>query len=382
MEALVGLISLGLAAPGIVDVIVRAGRAIEARVSQARHIDKQILNYQTFGTDLSRGLLYTQLELVSSAFRSDTVQDELKVQLDDCFKKMIECLLAAETELKVIESSKIKGKLKILFGRKLGLESKLEELDKQREIFASLASFIRLQQSGPSPSLLGSRVKLRHESKHKQAGDMLRTSDICVAEFDVGGGVMKHVIVERRLYTAQSKDSVEEDIKSLTRNLQLAASAQSILKCLGYRKNPFIGAYDIIFELPTNPHRRSLADMLSFDQKPALNHRVELCKQIARAVSDVHSINWFIRAFDHTTSSSLGSTIGRNLAKPRFRQTGPWSEKSNSLASGSARMIGSVLSTNIQAVRAFGRKANTPSDMTSTAWGSVCWKSFFGSLSL
>ncbi|KAF1828133.1 hypothetical protein BDW02DRAFT_575118 [Decorospora gaudefroyi] len=318
MEALVGLVGLGLAAPGLVDVVVRAGRAIEARVSQARHIEEQLVKYQTFGIDLSRGLLFTQLELVSSALRSDTIREELKVQLDGCFKKMVECLIAAETELKVIESSTIKGKLKILFGRKLGLESKLQELDKQRDIFASLASFIHFQHSVPSPSLLGSRVKLRHESKHKQAGDTLRTSDICVAECDMGGGVVKNVVVERRLYTAQSKDALEEDIKSLTRNLQLAASSQTILKCLGYRKNPFLDAYDIIFELPTNPHRRSLADMLSFDKTPTLSHRVALCKQIAHAVSDVHSIGLVHKSIRPHNVLVIGQYHEKKSSQPTF----------------------------------------------------------------
>src|SRR5437016_1750079 len=117
MEALVGLIGLGLAAPGLIDVIVRAGRAVEARVSNARHVQELLRQYRKFGTDLSRGLFYTQLELVSSAIRSTTVREELKVQLDDCFKKMIECLVDAEKELKTIESNTVKGKLKTLFGR-------------------------------------------------------------------------------------------------------------------------------------------------------------------------------------------------------------------------------------------------------------------------
>jgi hypothetical protein len=111
-----------------------------------------------------------------------------------------------------------------------------------------------------------------------------------VAKCDIGGGVVKDVLVERRPYTTQSKEALEEDIKCLTRNLQLAVSSQSIMRCLGYRQNPFEDAYDIIFELPENPHRRTLADMLSFDQKPTLSHRVELCKHLARAVSDVHSV--------------------------------------------------------------------------------------------
>jgi hypothetical protein len=65
MEALVGLVGLGLAAPGLIDVLIRAGRAIEARVSNARHVEEYLRKYRTFGTELSRGLLNTQGELVS-----------------------------------------------------------------------------------------------------------------------------------------------------------------------------------------------------------------------------------------------------------------------------------------------------------------------------
>jgi hypothetical protein len=119
MEALIGLVGLGLAAPGLIDVLVRAGRAVETRASDARNFDDHLRKYQTFGTELSRGLLRTQLELVSSAIHSATVPEELKVQLDSCFKKMIECLIEADEELKAVEASKIKGKLRLLFGRQV-----------------------------------------------------------------------------------------------------------------------------------------------------------------------------------------------------------------------------------------------------------------------
>jgi hypothetical protein len=290
MEAIIALVGLGLAAPGLVDVIVRTGQAVETRVSNARHLEEYLRMYRTFGTDLSKGILYTQLELLSSACRNASVREELKVQLDECFKKMVECLVDAEKELKAIESSTTKGRLRILFGRQLGFESKIRELEKQREVFLTLASFIHLQQSAPPSSLLVSRIKLRHESKHKQAGHLLRNSDIRLAECDMGERIVKDVVVERRQYTAQSKSGLEEDVKRLTRKLQLATSTESIMKCLGYRQNPFEDAYDVIFEVPANPHRRSLADMLAFDQVPTLSHRVAVCKQLARAVSDVHSI--------------------------------------------------------------------------------------------
>jgi hypothetical protein len=96
--------------------------------------------------------------------------------------------------------------------------------------------------------------------------------------------------VERRQYNKQTKAGLEENIIALIRKLRLADSSQSIISCLGYRQNLFEDAFDLLFELPMNPERRSLADMLTFDQAPTLSHRVTLCKQLARAVSDVHSI--------------------------------------------------------------------------------------------
>jgi hypothetical protein len=126
------------------------------------------------------------------------VKEELKDQLDGCFKKIIKCLIDAEAELKTIESSKAKGRLRILFGGKLGLESKIEELEKQRELFAPLTTYIHLQQSALPPSFLANRIKLLQESENEQAGHLLRTSDIRIARCDMGERTVNDTIVVRR----------------------------------------------------------------------------------------------------------------------------------------------------------------------------------------
>ena len=290
MEALLALVGLGIAAPGVIDVVIRAGQAVEKRVSDARHIQEHLARYRTFGTSISRGQLYIQLDLLTSAYRNATVPEELKAQLDSSFGKIVECLVDAEKELTAAESNVNKGRLKLLFGRQLGFECKIQELESQRDIFMSLANLVHLQQSAPPTSFLANRIKLRYESEDNPATRLLRNSNISIAQYDAGGGVLKDVIVEHRPYTKHSKLELEEDVKRLTKQLCRDGPVQSIPPCLGYRKNPFQEAYEIIFEVPQNPYRRALADMLVSDPSPSLDQRVALCKLLAQAVSDVHSM--------------------------------------------------------------------------------------------
>jgi len=288
MEALLALVGLGIAAPGIIDVVIRAGQAVEGRVSDARHIQEHLARYRTFGTSISKGHLYIQLDLLTSAYRNATVPEELRVQLDSSFGKIVECLVDAEKELTAAESNVTKGKLKLLFGRQLGFESKIQEFERQQDIFMALANLVHLQQSVPPVSFLADRIKLRHERQDNPGTHLLRNSNILVAQYDAGGGVLKDVIVEHRPYTKNSRLELEEDVKRLTKQLCRGASVSSVPPCLGYRKNPFQDAYEIFFEVPQNPYRRALADMLVTDPSPPLDQRVALCKLLAQAVSDVH----------------------------------------------------------------------------------------------
>jgi hypothetical protein len=41
----VGLVSLGLAVLGVIDVIIKAGQAVESRVSNACHIEEHLYKY-------------------------------------------------------------------------------------------------------------------------------------------------------------------------------------------------------------------------------------------------------------------------------------------------------------------------------------------------
>lgn len=290
MGEVLSLIGLGLAVPGVIEHVIKAGSKIEQRVSTARHIEAYLTRYRAIGTSLSRGSLSAQLEIVAAACQNSTLPIEFKLQLDSSFDKIIDCLVHAEKDLNAAESSLTKGRVRLLFGRQLGFECKVQELERQQDVFMTLASLVHIQQSIPPSSFLANRIKLLHESQNESGTNLLRNSTITIARYDAGRGVLKNVIVEHRPYTDHSKPGLEEDLKSLTMRLCRDGTIQSVPRCLGYRKNPFKEAYEIMFEIPEHPSRRALADMLACDSMPSLDHRVTLCKLLTQAVSDVHSI--------------------------------------------------------------------------------------------
>lgn len=245
--------------------------------------------YQELGIDLSKGLLKAQLELVLSAIRSESIGEDLRLQLDNCFRRIVKCLIGADKEIKAVYQDRSKGRIKYFLGDKVKLKSRLKELEEQRETFMRLASYVHWQQTAPSPSLLTKhQCQFIHETKNQQAGQWLRTSDICAAKCKIllngGGSRIVDVVVERRFYTSDLKAETEGDIRVLAGQLQLARSSEGILDCIGYRQNPYGEFYELLFELPACSYRHSLADCITFDPTPTL------CKQLARAVSGVHSI--------------------------------------------------------------------------------------------
>jgi ATP-dependent RNA circularization protein (DNA/RNA ligase family) len=125
MEALIGLIDLGFIIFNFIDVLIRIDRVVEIRVSDVWNIDNYFRKYQIFNIELSRRLLRTQFKLIFSAIHSATVSEEFKIQFDNYFKKMIEYLIEIDKEFKIIETNKIKDKLRLLFRRQVGLKSKI-----------------------------------------------------------------------------------------------------------------------------------------------------------------------------------------------------------------------------------------------------------------
>ena len=293
MEALVGLVGLGLAAPGVVDVLIRAGLEIEAKIKTYEHIDDTLERFQKLGVDMARGDLKSQLAVITMARRDERVDRDLVKQLDECFRAIVEDIIKADKEIKRVYPSGFLGKIKYVFVDNVKLKSRLDSLETQRTAFLTSAQYVHIQQNGPPPTQLSSHeFTVIHETASQVEGTRLPSSDIFVVQAEVKINDMvdpeiQEIVLEKRLV---SKSGLE-NAGILAQRLRAAQSSEGILSCLGYRQNPYnLAQCELIFRLPAVHPRQSLLNCIRETPIPSLTRRVKLCQQLARAISQVHSI--------------------------------------------------------------------------------------------
>lgn len=86
-----------------------------------------------------------------------------------------------------------------------------------------------------------------------------------------------------------------DDIKTINNILEdmnLPTQNKGVLPCLGYRVTDQItDGCTLLFEIPTSGRKQSLLHYLKTSPRLPLNQRIDLCYQLARSVSTVHSIS-------------------------------------------------------------------------------------------
>jgi len=297
MGELVGLLGLGLALPGTLDVLYRAGVEMQKRFVVVKGYDKELQTYKALGLNLSQGMLRSQVDFVCQSSRAGTIPKELFEQLDSCFHSLLDSINTADRELQRCASRSLKQKAKMIFlGEQVTLEACFRTLEQHQVLFERLCNCVHRVRTTPPEALLTSNVfSLVHESATAETpGSYLKRSSIFVstAQYKKDQKIETlDVIVETQEYRRHTVQEVETAVQNLTSQLRSHSFSTGTLRCLGYRKSPFTDSFEVVFESPRGCILRSLSDHLLTDPMPALENRLEMCKQLAAIVSDVHRMD-------------------------------------------------------------------------------------------
>ncbi|KAK3645181.1 hypothetical protein LTR56_009231 [Elasticomyces elasticus] len=141
--------------------------------------------------------------------------------------------------------------------------------------------------------LTSDTFKLRHETRDNHAGSTLPDSDILVATgtyADDGKRITAQLILENR--------RLGSDVRFLGAKLDEEAfeGRAGILPALGYRQPPYnepdgTKIFQLVFQLPPDTLRGSLAHWISTKPAPIVVGRLNLCLQVTQAVSNIHAMD-------------------------------------------------------------------------------------------
>jgi hypothetical protein len=255
------------------------------------------ISFREIALDLKQGTLYFGLQAVQAASYDRLIPEAVKQQLDINLEDVQHELDLAKSLLDAVREDTIKGKLTYTFWRGKGSKHQLDAQYKYLKTSCNKLKDLCLQlhnfKTAQSSFLLTSDVfKLHHETVDNRPGESLPDSDIIVATGNYvkrGKRILADFILERR--------SLENDVRYLCSQLTRdeLGDHRGILPALGYRQPPYNDTngskyFQLIFELPQNTVRESLAHWICTKSTPDLLERLGLCLDLALAVKSIHSL--------------------------------------------------------------------------------------------
>ena len=199
-------------------------------------------------------------------------------------------------EKAIIELDNVKadkwGKLQFTIWGKRHLKEKYTKFkDSMDEVDKMCAMIHRLQTAPASTFLRPEYFKVKHEVFSTLSGELLVVSDIREVDGNYSHGDQR---VQGK-FILESKTR-ENDVKFISGLLDKSGLPAGVPKCLGYRQPPYNDPtpphqpiFELVFEAPTSVHQ-SLATLLTNEPIPAFDKRLQLAKQIVKAVLNVHNL--------------------------------------------------------------------------------------------
>jgi hypothetical protein len=292
-DALLALIGIGLAAPGVIDVFLRAGKYVHGRLDESKKAKELATNLRTFYVDDEVDLLRLYMKsahVIVTDARTDAIE---KARLESQFQEIKTLLKSIDDFTSVILSN---------------------EWDPLRSKRRSALSELRTKTTRCKECIenLRNRVQALKDISYAGSDLLLRPGDFAWLESEdppfaltptahIRQGRTSHEIrgvqpgARRLLYetiaiTDYTKADIQQNLEVVVQ--KLAVGGSGILPLLGFREELTNHQFEIIFVLPQNdtdpiPLSNFIGDSA---EAPSLNLRVALCVQLAEAVLFLHSV--------------------------------------------------------------------------------------------
>jgi serine/threonine protein kinase len=299
-ELILGVVSLGVAVPGVAAVFADCGKYIWNRISAFKRAPGTLDELKKFGYDLHSGHLAESIKLAEWAFSQNEVDPSLKSMLENQLERLRLGLLEADKALdKMYEKDGSVKRLSFIFNGERAIKKSLDNLSKWQALFwASIAMVETRTRLVPDALLLSSSTFKTYTQQDGQYCAQLKPGShvwLSRGEISHGGAPprMVSVIIERKREDTIGVVEVKEIASCLSRQLNQSSPSRGILKCLGYREIPGL---ELVFECPENASKpQTLGSLISNDVDRGyaggrpLEHRFRIARQIAEAVLSVHT---------------------------------------------------------------------------------------------
>ena len=294
-DTIIGLASLAIAIPGLVQTFVHAGRWLSERLQEANGTTK-VSQIQDFMLYLDRGIMRTTLEAVEDVY-VDTSDPAVKVSLDNRAKRMWAYMIQLEQHIR-----KVNSPLNSQRQTDKAVEAALASIDAMRGLELQLRTYI---QSQVAAKAMRSRFDLRtNQFCVVGVPKTIEHSVLKVALGDFSTNARRgseSCVIEEKRYPGSTSRHAYESAVALARTLQFFNASNGLLELIGFQvlsPSPLTDSvFRYIFAFPDkflNP--RSLRDVLLDPvNRPTppipRNFRFVLPRKLAESLYQVHRQN-------------------------------------------------------------------------------------------
>ena len=183
------------------------------------------------------------------------------------------------------------GRIKFTMWDRQRLNKQYTEFKNSMDEVDKICARIHQFQTAPASTFLRpEHFKVKHEVPGTLPGELLAWSDI--REVDGNYSLRDQRIRGKFILEGKTR---ENDVKFISRLLDKSERPAGVPKCLGYRQPcyndptpPHQPIFELVFEAPASVHQ-SLTALITNEPIPAFDARIQLVKQIAKAVLHVHN---------------------------------------------------------------------------------------------
>ncbi|KAF2242254.1 hypothetical protein BU26DRAFT_157549 [Trematosphaeria pertusa] len=290
--ALVGLIGLGLAAPGVINVFLQAGNYVAGRLEENKKAKEFATNLRTFYIADEVDVLRLHMKSAHAIVTDPRTEPFEKTRLNNHFEEIKSLLqsineftnvvLSTEWDLRFKRRSALAELRKSTARCKDCIENFRDRVRALRDIHYSESDLLLrpldfnwvLSEADPITLSASALVRLGRTTREIRGTPPMS----------------RRFFYETIPYTKSTKLAIQQNLEVVVQKLAMGGSG--VLPLLGFRDDDAEEQFQIIFVLPQREAYPSTLSSLirEIEVVPSLNVRVNICVQLAEAALYLHSV--------------------------------------------------------------------------------------------
>lgn len=303
MAETLAILGLVAAAPPIIDGIFKTWDSIVRKRETFRALPSLARDLRSFGTDDSRAQLYADITLARRVLEDNAILSQHKDRLARIFQRIHLQLYEIDSLVDAVLQKPNRAWFLRRTNESKELRNKVEQSKRDiAEFHGLIMSFREISSSGIGSALLEARdfcFTVDAEKTRTQLNDMTFVARGSRALPGEGSQVGLFIFESKYYEPGTKKNDTRQELQSLSsRLLRAEPSCSGIFPLIGFRDQAEEDEYQLVFSHPfsdNKPDSHCMYTLKTFytsspTVKPSLNFRVDLCRQLAEAVLQTHTL--------------------------------------------------------------------------------------------